>query len=109
MRDRYTLFATDWVFQELRHEMLTIDRSDKTHGFKFHVWQESMLLRSRVDAGFSLFLTIYFQFQLNAFNNYYQEAMTLCSTLLNLATNPSQIEEFDHDIGNMKEHKYEQL
>ena len=62
MRDRYTLFATDWVFQELRHEMLTINRSDKTHGFKFHVWQESMLLRSRVDAGFSLCLTIYFQF-----------------------------------------------
>ena len=60
MRDKYTLFATDWVFQELRHEMLTIDRSDKTHGFKFHVWQESMLLRSRVDAGFSLFLTAYF-------------------------------------------------
>ena len=69
MRDKYTLFATDWVFQELRHEMLTIDRSDKTHGLKFHVWLHSMLLRSRVDAVVSFILTIYFQHQLNAFNS----------------------------------------
>lgn len=79
MRDKYTLFATDWVFQELRHEMLTIDRSEKTHGFKFHVWLESMMLRSRVDAGFSLVLTGYFQLQLNAFNGHFQEAMTICA------------------------------
>ena len=86
MRDKYTLFATDWVFQELRHEMLTMDRSDKTHGFKFHVWQESMLLRSRVDAGFSLVLVGYFQIQLNAFSGWFQEAMTMCSVVLALQT-----------------------
>ena len=89
--------------------MLTIDRSDKTHGFKFHVWQESMLLRSRVDAGFSLCLTIYFQFQLNAFNNYYQEAMTLCSSLLNLSTNPAKLDDHDMNVNQLKEHKYENL
>lgn len=68
MRDKYMLFATDWVFQELNHEMLTFDRSDKTHGLKFNVWLHSMLLRSRVDAVVSFLLTIYFQLELNAFN-----------------------------------------
>jgi len=71
MRDKFSLFATDWVFQELRHEMLTIDRSDKTHGLKFQVWQHSMLLRSRVDAVFSFLLVAYFQLQLNSFNYHF--------------------------------------
>ena len=33
--------------------------------------------------------------------------MTLCSALLNVATNSEVVKEFDHDIGSMKEHKYE--
>jgi len=71
IRDKFSLFTTDNVFYELKHEMLTFDRSDKTHSLKFHVWLHSMLLRSRVDAVFSFLLNGFFQFQLNNFNHHF--------------------------------------
>lgn len=77
MRDKYSLFATDWVFQELKHEMLTFDRSEKTHFLKFHVWLNSMQLRARVDAGFALVLTIYFQLELNIYKGNFTEAKSI--------------------------------
>ena len=42
LRDKHLLFATDRVFSEIKHEMLTLDRRDRTHQYKFHVWQHSM-------------------------------------------------------------------
>lgn len=74
MIDKFSLFATDWVFKELKLEMFTVDLSDKTHCCKFNVWLHSMLLRSRVDAVFSFCLTAIFQYQLNRFNNQYKQS-----------------------------------
>jgi len=31
LNDKYSLFATDRVFSELRHEIFKLDWSDKTH------------------------------------------------------------------------------
>ena len=45
MRDKFKLFASDRVFSELKIEMFKTDRSERTHRFKFHVWQHSMILR----------------------------------------------------------------
>lgn len=46
LADKFSLFATDRVFSEISHEMFTLDRSDRTHPNKFHVWQCSMDLRN---------------------------------------------------------------
>jgi len=43
--DKYGLFATDRVFSEIKHEMMTLDLSERTHSYKFHVWLHSMSLR----------------------------------------------------------------
>ena len=61
LKDRFSLFATDRVFSEIKFEMLTLDRSERTHQFKFFVWQNSMFLRFYVEATFVLILTVFFQ------------------------------------------------
>ena len=60
LKDKHNLFATDRVFSEVKFEALTIDQSERTHQFKFFVWQNSMFLRFSVEATFVLILTIYY-------------------------------------------------
>ena len=50
--DKYKLFSTDRVFSEISYEMLTLDRSDLVHNYKFSVWKHSMQLRALVDVFF---------------------------------------------------------
>ena len=45
LMDKYQIFATDRVFTEIKHEMLTLDCSEKTHQYKKDVWLQSMHLR----------------------------------------------------------------
>lgn len=45
MKDKYKIFATDRVFSEIKVHMNTTDCRNKTHWFKFKVWQNSMMLR----------------------------------------------------------------
>ena len=58
--DKHNLFKTDRVFSEIRHEMLTFNKQEKTHQFKFEVWLHSMWLRFTIEAAFTLTLTIGF-------------------------------------------------
>lgn len=67
MVDKYQLFATDRVFSELRIQTLNFDRADMVHGYKFHVWKHSMLLRSRIDFVFTLVASFVFQLFQNAY------------------------------------------
>ena len=64
LQDKHSLFATDRVFSEIKFEMFTLDRSDRTHQYKFFVWQNSMFLRFYVEATFVVILTIYFQYNM---------------------------------------------
>ena len=59
--DIYQLFATDRVFDEINHEMCSLDRSDRVHQFKYAVWKHSMYLRGMVDLFFLISVTIFFQ------------------------------------------------
>ena len=63
--DKYGLFATDRVFSELNHEMFHLDKSEKTHMFKFHCWKYSMQLRFQIEGLFVAILTFTFQVLLN--------------------------------------------
>ena len=58
--DVYSLFATDRVFDEIRHEMFTLVRSDRVHLFKYPVWKYSMYLRGMVDLFGLIAITIFF-------------------------------------------------
>lgn len=40
--DKYSIFATDRLFSELKIEMTQVKKEDVTHRYKFHVWQHSM-------------------------------------------------------------------
>ena len=55
LMDKFGLYANDTVFAELKHQVLSLDRSDETHQFKFHVWKYSMQLRFQVSSYSSFF------------------------------------------------------
>mmetsp|Transcript_27175 Transcript_27175/g.41345 ORF Transcript_27175/g.41345 Transcript_27175/m.41345 type:complete len:374 (-) Transcript_27175:1536-2657(-) len=65
--DRHGLYATDRVFSELRHKIFTFDLSERTHGYKFHVWLHSMSLRFQVEASFVVILTVFFQYFMSTY------------------------------------------
>lgn len=54
LNDSLGIYATDNVFLELYFKIFTIDRSNKTHQFKFRVWLDSMELRSKIEFLFTL-------------------------------------------------------
>ena len=58
--DKHGLFATNRVFAELNHEMLNLDKRDKTHRYKFHCWKYSMQLRFQIEGLFVAALTFSF-------------------------------------------------
>ena len=58
--DKHQIFATDRVFSELRHEMFTLNCSDKTHYFKMNVWMNSMNLRFQIDVSIVVLFAIGF-------------------------------------------------
>lgn len=60
LRDPYKIFASDRIFEEMRHEMFTLDRSHHTHDYKFEVWKHSMKLRGIIDLSFAFFVVAYF-------------------------------------------------
>ena len=60
LQDQHKIFASDRLFEEVRHEMFTLDRSHHVHNFKFEVWKHSMMLRGYIDIGFALFFILYF-------------------------------------------------
>lgn len=45
MRDKHGLFATDRIFSELKLHILNSNWSERTHNYKFYVWQNSMQFR----------------------------------------------------------------
>lgn len=67
--DPFELFANDRVFQEMKLEMFTLDRSERTHPYQFHIWQHSMELRYQIEALFVAAFTVFFQLYLNFFNS----------------------------------------
>lgn len=80
--DKYSLFATDRVFDELQHEMFSFERSDKTHFIKFHVWQNSMRLRFFIDLAFVVLLTFGFQYFLVNYNSNFSKATDVSVQLM---------------------------
>lgn len=58
--DKYGLFATDRVFDEMRFEMFTLDRHDLVHLLKYEVWKNSMMLRAMIDLIFSIGFLLFF-------------------------------------------------
>ena len=39
MDDKHEIYASDRWFQEIVHDMMTVDRSHQVHQFKFEVWK----------------------------------------------------------------------
>ena len=69
LNDTLKIFATDNVFLELYYKLFTIDRSNKTHQFKFRVWLDSMELRSKIEFMFVLVQNIAFQIFIQNYNS----------------------------------------
>lgn len=48
--------------------MLTLDRKDRVHSFKFAVWKYSMSLRARIEFALLFGITFFFQLMLNEYS-----------------------------------------
>jgi len=88
LQDRFGLFATDRLFQELKHELLRFDSKDQTHLFKFHVWQNSMELRFYIDLFLTTCISLSHVYILNSYNSKMHNATIFAKDKLHINKQP---------------------
>ena len=66
--NKHNIYCSSLMYTKFFDLIFNLDRSNETHGFKYHVWKNSMKTRYWTELIFQFFLTLFFQIYISQFN-----------------------------------------
>lgn len=82
LKDKFMLFTSNNVFNEIKHTMLEYDMREKVHILKFYNWINSKHLRFHIEAIFQILLAFIFQWYISLFIPKFHESRHLFDEIL---------------------------